>query len=70
MQDVVRLVPGLTMHGFGHYTEQYEKTGEGWQIRSTKLTRLREEIQTPLFSVFVSDRVRGLLQRAARRRTS
>ena len=27
--------------GYGHYHEQYVRTGEGWRIRSSKLTRLR-----------------------------
>jgi hypothetical protein len=71
MQDVVRFAPGLTLHGFGHYTEAYEKSADGnWRIKSSTLTRLREEIQTPVISVFVSDRFRRGLGRAARRRTN
>jgi len=66
MQDVVRFMPGVTMHGFGHYHETYEKTDGSWRIKTSKLTRLREEIRTPLFTLFVSDRVRRILQRAAR----
>jgi uncharacterized protein (TIGR02246 family) len=67
MQDVVRFAPGVTLHGFGHYHETYVKTDGRWRIESSKLTRLREEIRTPVFSLFVSDRMRGLLQRATRR---
>jgi hypothetical protein len=71
MQDVVRFAPGLTLHGFGHYTESYEKSADGdWRIKSSTLTRLREEIQTPVISIFVSDRLRQGLSRASRRRTS
>jgi hypothetical protein len=70
MQDVVRLVPGLTMQGFGHYTETYEKVDGQWRIASSTLTRLREDVRTPFATVFVSDRVRRGLQRAARRRTA
>ncbi|HEX3705187.1 MAG TPA: nuclear transport factor 2 family protein [Mycobacteriales bacterium] len=70
MQDVVRFAPGVTLHGFGHYDETYEKADGQWRIKSSTLTRLREEIQTPVFSVFVSDRLRRRLSRAARRRTS
>jgi hypothetical protein len=28
-------------HGFGHYHEQYARTGDGWRIASTVITRLR-----------------------------
>src|SRR3569623_1198984 len=46
MQDVVRFAPGVTLLGFGHYHETYEKIDGQWQIKSSKLTRLREEIRT------------------------
>jgi uncharacterized protein (TIGR02246 family) len=69
MQDVVRFMPGITMHGFGHYRETYRKADGRWQIATSELTRLREEIRTPLFTVFVSDRLRRLMQRASRRLT-
>lgn len=69
MQDVVRLVPGLTMHGFGHYVETYEKAGGAWRIRTSTLTRLREEISTPLFSVLLSDRIKRALGKLAARRS-
>ena len=68
MQDVVRFMPGITMHGFGHYHETYQKADGVWRIKTSKLTRLREEIRTPLITVFVSDRLRRRLQRAAGRR--
>jgi hypothetical protein len=67
MQDVVRFVPGITLHGFGHYHETYVKLDGQWRIETSKLTRLREEIRTPIFTLFVSDRLRRLLQRATRR---
>jgi hypothetical protein len=70
MQDVVRFFPGITMHGFGHYHETYEISDGSWRIKTSKLTRLREEIRTPLFTVFVSDRIRRCLQRATRRLAS
>lgn len=69
MMDVVRLLPGLTMHGFGHYHETYAHVSGRWRIKTSKLTRLREEIRTPLFSVFVSDRMRRLMQKAGERLT-
>jgi hypothetical protein len=66
LEDLVRLAPGLDMRGYGHYHETYEKRDGQWRIKSSKLTRLREDIVTPLFSVHVSDRIRRLLARAAR----
>jgi hypothetical protein len=68
MPDVVRFAPGVTLHGFGHYYETYEQADGLWRIKSSKLTRLREEIRTPVFSVFVTDRLRRRMQRAATRR--
>ena len=68
LEDFVRFVPGLDMRGYGHYHETYEKEDGRWRIKSSKLTRLREDIVTPLFSVYVSDRIRRLLAIAARSR--
>jgi hypothetical protein len=31
------------LHGFGHYRETCVKTGAGWRIKSSRLTRLRVE---------------------------
>lgn len=70
MLDVVRFKPGLTMHGFGHYFETYEKLDGQWRIKTSKLTRLREEIRTPIFTLFVSERLRRSIQRAASRAMS
>lgn len=67
MQDVVRFAPGITMHGFGHYVETYEKREGQWVIRSSTLTRLRMELQTPILSVFVSERLQRRMQQASRR---
>ena len=69
LEDFVRFAPGFDMHGYGHYHETYEKQDGQWRIQSSKLTRLREDIVTPLFSVQVSDRIRRLLAMAARIRT-
>jgi uncharacterized protein (TIGR02246 family) len=68
MLDIVRFKAGLTMHGFGHYHEEYHKDADGrWRITSSRLTRLREEIRLPFLTVFVSDRIRRGMQRAAAR---
>jgi ketosteroid isomerase-like protein len=32
--------PFAHMHGFGHYHETYEKTDDGWRIKSLTITRL------------------------------
>jgi hypothetical protein len=50
MQDVVRLAPGLNLLGYGHYHETYEKVDGSWVIRTSRLTRLREDLFNPLFS--------------------
>ncbi|OBH88624.1 nuclear transport factor 2 family protein [Mycobacterium sp. E2733] len=65
LQDVVRFGPGVTLVGYGHYHETYEKIGGQWFIKSSKLTRLREDIVTPVFSVYVSDRIRRAIGRVA-----
>ncbi|MBI3214384.1 MAG: nuclear transport factor 2 family protein [Mycobacterium sp.] len=67
LQDVVRFASGLNLVGYGHYHETYEKTAGQWRIKSSKLTRLREDIVTPVFSLYISERVRNILARAARR---
>lgn len=48
LNDVVRLAPAVTLHGYGHYHETYEKVAGHWLIKSSKLTRLREDIATPV----------------------
>ena len=35
------------MHGFGHYHETYEKTGDGWRIASMTITRLHRMVEVP-----------------------
>lgn len=37
--------PGQTLHGMGHYAETYEKTAQGWRIKTMKLTRLVRELR-------------------------
>jgi hypothetical protein len=69
LQDVVRLGPGMTLVGYGHYHETYENVDGRWLIKSSKLTRLREDIATPLFSVYVSDRIRRAIGKLAGRAT-
>jgi hypothetical protein len=44
MEDKLRWPEGSpvrAMHGYGHYHETYERTQEGWRIKTITLTRLR-----------------------------
>jgi hypothetical protein len=66
LNDVVRLLPPLTLHGYGHYQETYEKSGGQWRIKTSKLTRLREDLATPFFSVRISERLRNAAAKLAR----
>lgn len=58
LNDVVRLAPGVNLQGYGHYHETYEKTDGQWRIRTSTLTRLREDVFNPVFSVRISPRIR------------
>lgn len=64
--DVVRLIPAVTLHGYGHYHETYEKRGGHWRIKSSTVTRLREDITTPL-PQGIATRLRVAAARLARR---
>lgn len=44
MEDMLRFADGTELHGYGHYHETYRKGDGGWQIASSKLTRLRRDI--------------------------
>ena len=67
LEDVVRFGPGVNLRGYGHYHETYEKIDGQWRIKSSKLTRLREDVFNGLVAVYISDRVRKVLMKAARR---
>lgn len=67
LNDVVRLLPALTLYGYGHYHETYEKSDGRWRITTSKLTRLREDVATPLFSLRISERLRDAGAKLARR---
>ncbi|CAM4180677.1 Bile acid 7-alpha dehydratase [Mycobacterium basiliense] len=59
LADVVRLGPGVNLNGHGHYHETYAKLDGGWLIESSTLTRLREDLFNPFFSVRISPRLRN-----------
>jgi SnoaL-like protein len=69
LEDVVRLAPGINLRGYGHYHETYEKIGDRWFIKTSTLTRLREDVFNVFVSVYVSDRIRNLGASLARRMT-
>lgn len=33
------------LHGYGHYHETYERTADGWRIKTCRLTRLHREVR-------------------------
>ena len=48
MEDKLRWPEGSSvraMHGYGHYHETYERTDEGWRIKTITLTRLRVDTE-------------------------
>lgn len=49
MEDMLRWsesseFPNRTLHGYGHYFEEYEKLDGQWRIRKMKLARMRVDI--------------------------
>jgi hypothetical protein len=40
MEDFLVWPSGMEMRGYGHYHETYEKQGDDWRIKTSKLTRL------------------------------
>jgi hypothetical protein len=67
LQDVVRFGPGVSLVGYGHYHETYENVAGQWVIKSSKLTRLREDIVTPVISCYISNRIRQTIGKIADR---
>lgn len=67
LEDVVRFGPGVNLRGYGHYTETYQKVDGEWRIKTSTLTRLREDIFNGLVAVYLSPRIRAVLARVAGR---
>ena len=47
LNDIVIWPDGTRLTGYGHYHETYEKIGNDWKIKSSKLTRLHTDLQQP-----------------------
>jgi SnoaL-like protein len=67
LEDVVRLAPGITLRGYGHYHETYAKVDGRWLIESSTLTRLREDVFNVVVSIYVSERMKKVGAKMARR---
>jgi ketosteroid isomerase-like protein len=57
LEDFVRFAPGVKLRGYGHYTETYRKTDDGWKIASSTLTRVRQDLLVPLITFQIPDRL-------------
>lgn len=67
LSDVVRLVPSFTLRGYGYYDERYEKTDGQWRLKSSRLTRLREDMVTPVLTLQNARPLRAAAAKFARR---
>jgi hypothetical protein len=50
MEDMLRWPEGAPireLHGYGHYHEVYARTDGRWRISTTRLTRLRVDLEMP-----------------------
>ena len=47
LNDLVIWPDGTRLTGYGHYHETYEKVGDDWRIKSSKLTRLHMDLSSP-----------------------
>jgi hypothetical protein len=67
LTDIVHLLPALSLRGYGHYHETYEKHCGRWRLKSLKLTRVREDLITPLFVLHDARHLRSAAAKLARR---
>jgi len=49
MEDLVRFLGFIDLHGYGHYHEEHKKVDAQWRISYSKLTRLRMDIRVFIF---------------------
>jgi hypothetical protein len=54
MQDRLSLAGLVTIHGYGHYTDNYEEVDGQWRITYSKLTRTGFALEFPAFQNFAT----------------
>jgi hypothetical protein len=54
MQDRLSLAGLVTIHGYGHYTDNYEEVNGQWRITYSKLTRTGFALEFPAFQNFAT----------------
>lgn len=54
MQDRLSLAGLVTIHGFGHYTDQYEQVDGQWRVTYSKLTRTGFTVEFPALQAFAT----------------
>ncbi|WP_228032504.1 nuclear transport factor 2 family protein [Mycolicibacterium sp. P9-22] len=54
MQDRLSIAGLVTIHGYGHYTDSYEKVDGQWRVTHSKLTRTGFELELPAFTNFAT----------------
>jgi hypothetical protein len=47
LNDILIWPNGMRLDGYGHYHETYMKGPDGWQIKTSTLTRLHTDMQMP-----------------------
>jgi hypothetical protein len=65
LEDFVRFAPGFKLRGYGHYHETYAKVRDDWRFATSTLTRVREDVITPLGTYQLTDRVKRVAHRLA-----
>lgn len=56
LEDFVRFAPGIKLRAYGHYTETYRKTAGTWQIATSTLTRVRQDLMLPFVTFQLPNR--------------
>ncbi len=54
MQDRLSIAGLVTIHGYGHYADTYEKVNGQWVVTSSKLTRTAFGLELPAVQAFVT----------------
>jgi ketosteroid isomerase-like protein len=70
LEDILRFGRCVNLRGYGHYAETYDKHNDTWRIKSSTLTRVREDFFNGLFTVYLTPRLRPVIMRLALRGAS